>query len=58
MISVNYDVLLLSYAEIGIKGRNRYKFEDRMERVLQHVLEHAGRPWPVERRHRRMQVLI
>ena len=34
-----YQAFLIKYAEIGIKGKNRYKFEDALMKHIRHALK-------------------
>ena len=34
-----FKAFLIKYAEIGIKGKNRYLFEDALIRQIQHALK-------------------
>ncbi len=36
---MNYSAFLIKYAEIGIKGKNRYLFEDALVRQIRHALK-------------------
>ncbi|MFC4737563.1 tRNA uracil 4-sulfurtransferase ThiI [Bacillus daqingensis] len=37
---MNEDAILIRYAELAIKGRNRKKFERRLEKTIQQLLQH------------------
>ena len=36
---MEYQSFLIKYAEIGIKGKNRYLFEDALVKQINHALE-------------------
>ncbi|QWR22974.1 tRNA 4-thiouridine(8) synthase ThiI [Clostridioides difficile] len=38
-----YNILIVTYGEIGVKGKNRYIFENRLIRNLRHMLKPIGR---------------
>jgi thiamine biosynthesis protein ThiI len=39
---MNYNAFLIKYAEIGIKGKNRYMFEDALMKQMKFVLREVG----------------
>ena len=38
---MNYDTFLIKYAEIGVKGKNRYVFEDALVKQIKYSLSHT-----------------
>ena len=38
---MQYHAFVIKYAEIGIKGKNRYLFEEALVRQMERVLENA-----------------
>ncbi len=40
---MEYNAFLIKYAEIGIKGKNRYLFEDALMRQIKYALSHVGK---------------
>ena len=40
---MKYKSFLIKYAEIGVKGKNRYLFEDALVKQIYHALKTAGR---------------
>lgn len=50
--------LLIHYAELALKGRNRRAFETVLQGNLRHRLRAEGLPWPVHRGHDRLTVEV
>jgi len=50
--------LLIHYAELALKGRNRREFETALQNNLRHRLRAQGLPWPVHRGHDRLTVEV
>ena len=39
---MKYHSFLIKYAEIGVKGKNRYMFEDALVRQIRYALKECG----------------
>ena len=39
---MEYKAFLIKYAEIGVKGKNRYRFEDALVQQMQYALKPVG----------------
>lgn len=50
--------ILVQYAELTLKGRNRRDFERALAHNLRHRLRCAGLEWNVERRHQRTYIVV
>ena len=49
-------MLLIKYSEIGVKGKNRYVFEDMLVRNIKSALRVLARPWEVRKADGRIYV--
>ena len=53
---MEYKSFLIKYGEIGVKGKNRYKFEDALVRQLGLALKPLGSPFHIVKEHGRIYV--
>ncbi len=53
---VNYRAFLIKYGEIGIKGRNRYIFENQLVRQIEHALAEVEGEFQVEKEQGRIYI--
>ena len=53
---MEYQSFLIKYAEIGIKGKNRYLFEDALIRQIQHALKDVDGKFQVTKEQGRVYV--
>ena len=51
-----YKAFLIKYAEIGIKGKNRYMFEDALVRQIKYALERCEGEFEVRKTQGRIYV--
>ena len=51
-----FKAFLIKYAEIGIKGKNRYLFEDALIRQIQHALKDVDGKFQVTKEQGRVYV--
>ncbi len=54
---MEFQAFLIKYAEIGIKGKNRYLFEDALVRQIGHALNHVEGTFEVTKTNGRIYVL-
>ena len=53
---MEYKSFLIKYGEIGVKGKNRYKFEDALVRQLGLALKPLGSAFHIVKEHGRIYV--
>lgn len=55
---MKYKTFLIKYGEIGVKGKNRYKFEDALIKQINHTLKRVSGKFDVIKEHGRIYVNV